>query len=200
MVFLSTNKSLKPLLLIASLVVAAFSTNAVAATVVIDFQTGAAGAGGTITESGGNVIGSDINISLLILDGTASSDGSYTADALMNFDTAANTITIVGTVDPFVATSQTLLSGSFDSFSYSVVGGNEFFTGTGPDIKSCALLCEIGVDPNTPFEFFGISIESVNGTVISTDIVNTAVPVPAAVWLFGSGLIGLVGIARRKEA
>ena len=28
----------------------------------------------------------------------------------------------------------------------------------------------------------------------------SAVPVPAAVWLFGSGLIGLVGIARRKKA
>lgn len=26
----------------------------------------------------------------------------------------------------------------------------------------------------------------------------TAVPVPAAVWLFGTGLIGLVGVARRK--
>ena len=31
--------------------------------------------------------------------------------------------------------------------------------------------------------------------VIST----SAVPVPAAVWLFGSGLIGLIGIARRKK-
>lgn len=28
----------------------------------------------------------------------------------------------------------------------------------------------------------------------------SAVPVPAAVWLLGSGLIGLVGVARRKEA
>lgn len=27
-----------------------------------------------------------------------------------------------------------------------------------------------------------------------------AVPIPAAVWLFGSGLLGLVGIARRKKA
>ena len=26
------------------------------------------------------------------------------------------------------------------------------------------------------------------------------VPVPAAVWLFGSGLLGLIGIARRKRA
>ena len=28
----------------------------------------------------------------------------------------------------------------------------------------------------------------------------TTVPVPAAVWLFGSGLLGLIGIARRKKA
>ena len=26
------------------------------------------------------------------------------------------------------------------------------------------------------------------------------VPIPAAVWLFGSGLLGLIGIARRKKA
>jgi hypothetical protein len=28
----------------------------------------------------------------------------------------------------------------------------------------------------------------------------TSVPLPAAVWLFGSGLLGLVGIARRKNS
>jgi hypothetical protein len=32
----------------------------------------------------------------------------------------------------------------------------------------------------------------------SITISTSAVPVPAAVWLFGSGLIGLIGIARRK--
>ena len=30
--------------------------------------------------------------------------------------------------------------------------------------------------------------------------VTTVIPVPAAVWLFGSGLLGLVGIARRRTA
>ena len=28
--------------------------------------------------------------------------------------------------------------------------------------------------------------------------IATVVPIPAAVWLFGSGLIGLIGVARRK--
>ena len=41
-----------------------------------------------------------------------------------------------------------------------------------------------------------------NNLVGNTDqIINqTVVPVPAAVWLFGSGLIGLVGFARRKKS
>lgn len=39
------------------------------------------------------------------------------------------------------------------------------------------------------------------GTILIDDLnlgVVSAVPVPAAVWLFGSGLLGLVGVARRK--
>ena len=31
-------------------------------------------------------------------------------------------------------------------------------------------------------------------------MVSTVVPIPAATWLFGSGLIGLIGIARRKKS
>jgi len=42
-----------------------------------------------------------------------------------------------------------------------------------------------------------------NDTIISIDNLTTevsSVPVPSAVWLFGSGLMGLVGMARRKKA
>ena len=34
----------------------------------------------------------------------------------------------------------------------------------------------------------------------SYEVNPAVVPVPAAVWLFGSGLLGLVGVARRKKA
>jgi hypothetical protein len=44
----------------------------------------------------------------------------------------------------------------------------------------------------TPYtEIFNITVTGIEAP--------TAVPVPAAVWLFGSGLLGLVGIARRKK-
>jgi hypothetical protein len=35
-----------------------------------------------------------------------------------------------------------------------------------------------------------------NGTIDTWGLV----PIPGAVWLFGSGLIGLIGIARRRKA
>ena len=39
-----------------------------------------------------------------------------------------------------------------------------------------------------------------NHPFISGSVEPNVVPVPAAVWLFGSGLLGLVGVARRKKS
>jgi hypothetical protein len=49
-----------------------------------------------------------------------------------------------------------------------------------------------GAAPNCVADF------TIDNVSISADV--SAVPVPAAVWLFGSGLLGLVGVARRKKA
>jgi hypothetical protein len=68
---------------------------------------------------------------------------------------------------------------------------------------SCAVDCNNGdsytlnyratVPAGDPSGFGGVNYQvHLEGTI-------AAVPVPAAVWLFGSGLVGLVGVARRKK-
>lgn len=65
--------------------------------------------------------------------------------------------------------------------------------------------------PNTDYEwifYFNDGYQYLGNKAISTGMYAlavrpgdvAAVPVPAAVWLFGSGLLGLIGIARRKAA
>jgi len=46
---------------------------------------------------------------------------------------------------------------------------------------------------------FAGSVPAFNGTG-TLAAAPAAVPVPAAVWLFGSGLVGLAGVARRRKA
>jgi hypothetical protein len=54
---------------------------------------------------------------------------------------------------------------------------------------------------NTP-EGPGLSVDAFTDAGVaqfSLQFQPTVVPVPAAVWLFGSGLLGLIGMARRKK-
>lgn len=50
-----------------------------------------------------------------------------------------------------------------------------------------------------PFPGFNVNLDIGSGN--SLTVLNvSSVPLPSAVWFFGSGLLGLVGIARRKKA
>ncbi len=50
---------------------------------------------------------------------------------------------------------------------------------------------------STPFQLdSGITASSLDGSIINNQL--SAVPIPAAVWLFGSGLLALLGIAKRR--
>lgn len=44
------------------------------------------------------------------------------------------------------------------------------------------------------------AVSEINPDFVHVGFTYSAVPVPAAVWLFGSGLMGLVGMARKKTA
>jgi hypothetical protein len=202
-------------LLVAALM--AFSSSAFGA-VVIDFGTGSTGPTGTYTLSadGQNATGTGIAVGVVTVVGTAF-DGSYdtsgacanqtggdsNGSACLSFDTAANTISIVGDVSALGVPNTTLLSGSFSSFN--LLGGNGIF-GSGPDTKSPLLLAALGLAADLPFEFFGFSITTTvvapgaSGSAISTDIRNTAVPEPSAVVLFVSMLLGCSALLRRRAA
>jgi len=77
---------------------------------------------------------------------------------------------------------------SFELSSLSVVGTP---TAYGLNLEGTGLL-SYGSDVHEAT--WALSAQT--ATSYSMDV--TVVPVPAAVWLFGSGLIGLVGLARRK--
>lgn len=53
--------------------------------------------------------------------------------------------------------------------------------------------------PARVFQFSDIALAA-DGTLHAVGGVTPVVPIPAAVWLFGSGILGLLGIGRRKNA
>ena len=95
-----------------------------------------------------------------------------------------------GFVDEFISSSTSLLSApydlEFDSNGYLYV--SDWST------EKVQIFNANGVFIDT---FADINSGSINGL---TYIDINQVPIPAAVWLFGSGLLGLIGVARRKKA
>ncbi len=118
----------------------------------------------------------------------------------------------------------TLFDSGFGVYSYNVANGSEWtidfqadhvtwnHLGNGFFPDTATGLTEFGFNPTFSLSFapgttLGLMPAEVTGrdvtgaSVISTGMVLSAVPaipVPAAVWLFGSGLLGLIGVARRK--
>ncbi len=120
-------------------------------------------------------------------------------------------------VDPFLFLGNPYSVGTASSFP-GVIGGGNAPSGTVIDGGSVDMSSFFGTwNGNPPFNQGGIaSVSAITGgfqlawesnyldgpfigsgpTFWTLDI--AAVPVPSAVWLFGSGLVGLVSIARRK--
>ena len=101
--------------------------------------------------------------------------------------------------------------------SFSIGGGLLSGTFTNLDVKQVTFLGDTTGSAAGFLDFTGGSLQqgAIGGNVLinwngdaysGAGVISTgklgvpAVPVPAAVWLFGSGLLGLVGIARRKVA
>jgi len=102
--------------------------------------------------------------------------------------------TVIGTL--LTATATQLI------FDYSILAGALLFQGSSPDNFWClnsslSFACSAG---SVELMGFPIGTESVSrsGQVVIAEI--SVIPIPAAVWLFGTALIGLIGFGRRRKA
>lgn len=127
-------------------------------------------------------------------------DGDFGGDAL-----AIPLPSAIGIAGPFVGPSDTNYIATNQLLDSIFLFDNPWFvlgvsTDGGATWISDSGVTELGA--NAYRVFFQLDGPGA-GSVVSADVqvVQTvqAVPVPAAAWLFGSGLLGLVGIARRHE-
>ena len=69
---------------------------------------------------------------------------------------------------------------------------------TSPSIGSTTITASMASDLLDGLWYLNIHTAEFRGGEIRGQV--NVIPVPAAVWLFGSGLIGLIGLARRRKA
>lgn len=139
-----------------------------------------------LTTSGSNYLGLDDagNYNLFL------AGDSFT----MSFDTPQNAVGL------YLVSGDVLFAGDF---SISTSAGSVFNS----DIVDITfgdggLAYYLGLTSDTAFSSATLQFDAgAEGAFLYSvdDITVSAVPVPAAVWLFSSGMIGLAGIARRKQ-
>lgn len=164
----------------------------------------------TISDSGDDIL---FSVQLLTSAFSVSPDANF---GLQNFSFNVNDLLTVGpanisTVDPstWTISTNTNAGGGFGKFDFQL-------SGTGSDRTDLLTFSITGVSGDTindyaigsdlnpsSGEFFAAHIAGFDGknSITGAQFAGSTavVPVPAAVWLFGSGLLGLAGIARRRK-
>ena len=139
--------------------------------------------------------------------------GTFVGGATGTFDDVTGVLTLnylltTEASSPIVTTAE--LEGVVTVNTFDLTGNNDLDKCTTlSGFNTCSFL---GKDPN-PYESVSLSVlengdlfvttfdqDDATGATQTIEWTVTPVPVPAAAWLFGSALLGLTGVARRKRA
>jgi len=115
------------------------------------------------------------------------SDQNYTGPNLV-----VDVPSIVGISGPFANNDH--LAANLNG-SLTLGGSDQFILGLNSGGSWLADTSVVSVGTNAFQVSFGNA-----GTLVTVDVRIVPTPVPAAVWLFGSGLLGMVAIARRRRS
>lgn len=182
----------------------ALSTSVNAVTLTFDEITG-----GSMQDSFGDVINDQgfnftSNLDWIDVEGSNWNHGAYSGDfALLNNDNGTGIITEANNADfTFDGLWAKKWGTAIDS------GGADSLFGTLSGYNDGVEVWTINTSLNGSYEYYEAQAGAIdelklgfgNYFLVDDLVLNemSPVPVPAAAWLFGSGLIGLVGLARRK--
>lgn len=113
------------------------------------------------------------------------------------FDANGNGVQDIGEYRADIGSAMPYSETYVDAY-HSLIGVTPGYMPEGP-APLAATANTMGLDGTTPFPGFRGFINIGSGNSMHVTSVSN-IPIPAAVWLFGSGLLGLVGVARRKKA
>jgi hypothetical protein len=143
-----------------------------------------------------NTLGATINGVATGAVGLNNQDSSFGDSLNLGFanagDTVVFTLNVTTTGDTWYSSKNLNSDGSNHVYSTTLSGGNLPFTGTYVAFEDLAKNL-------SDFNYTDEQILVTNVTAASATPTAPAVPVPAAAWLFSSGLLGLAGVTRNRR-